>query len=257
VGFQRTEFSGVFDGNGHAISHLTISGESWLGLFGLLTTAARISNMRLKEVDVNGTGEFVGGLVGRNRSRTDHWGRRRPGAVLSNCSSTGTVSGDRCVGGLAGLNEGTITTSHSTGVVTGYRFIGGLVGVNRNGSVTTSYSTANVTGNEVVGGLVGTNQGSITMSYSIADVSGNWWVGGLVGNGVRGCVTDCFWNIETSGQTSSVGGTSKTTAEMQIASTFLEASWDLVNETTNGTEDIWWILEGQDYPRLWWEKTQN
>ncbi len=24
--------------------------------------------------------------------------------------------------------------------------------------------------------------------------------------------------------------------------------------TTNGTGDIWWILEGQDYPGLWWEK---
>lgn len=22
---------------------------------------------------------------------------------------------------------------------------------------------------------------------------------------------------------------------------------------TNGTDDIWWILEGKDYPRLWWE----
>jgi len=26
----------------------------------------------------------------------------------------------------------------------------------------------------------------------------------------------------------------------------------------NSTEDIWWILEGQDYPRLWWEPvTEN
>ena len=23
--------------------------------------------------------------------------------------------------------------------------------------------------------------------------------------------------------------------------------------TRVSTEDIWWILEGQDYPRLWWE----
>jgi hypothetical protein len=23
-------------------------------------------------------------------------------------------------------------------------------------------------------------------------------------------------------------------------------------ETEKGTEDIWWILEGQDYHRLWW-----
>ncbi len=26
-----------------------------------------------------------------------------------------------------------------------------------------------------------------------------------------------------------------------------------VGETDNGTNDIWWILEGQDYPHLWWE----
>jgi len=32
---------------------------------------------------------------------------------------------------------------------------------------------------------------------------------------------------------------------------FLEAGWDFVDETISGTEDIWWILEGQDYPRLW------
>jgi hypothetical protein len=28
-------------------------------------------------------------------------------------------------------------------------------------------------------------------------------------------------------------------------------------ETTNGTEDIWWILEGQDYPRLTWELVEE
>jgi len=43
---------------------------------------------------------------------------------------------------------------------------------------------------------------------------------------------------------------------MQMKSTFLEADWDFVDETENGTEDIWWILEGQDYPRLWWELTE-
>jgi hypothetical protein len=26
-----------------------------------------------------------------------------------------------------------------------------------------------------------------------------------------------------------------------------------VDETVNGTDDIWWIDEGQDYPKLWWE----
>ncbi len=40
---------------------------------------------------------------------------------------------------------------------------------------------------------------------------------------------------------------------MQTAATFLNADWDFLGETANGTEDIWWILEGQDYPGLWWE----
>jgi len=32
-GFQGTPFTGVFDGNGHTITHLTISGDTYLGLF--------------------------------------------------------------------------------------------------------------------------------------------------------------------------------------------------------------------------------
>jgi len=36
--------------------------------------------------------------------------------------------------------------------------------------------------------------------------------------------------------------------------TIIEAVWDFVDETENGTDNIWWINEGQDYPRLWWER---
>ena len=39
---------------------------------------------------------------------------------------------------------------------------------------------------------------------------------------------------------------------MQTASTFLNAGRDFAGETANGTEDIGWIDEGKDYPRLWW-----
>jgi len=113
-----------------------------------------------------------------------------------------------------------------------------------------------------VGGLVGSNYGSITASYSTGAVSRDWSVGGLVGNdyaegfihqSIGGNTTTSFWDIQTSGQAESAGGKGKTTAEMQTARTFLEAGWDFVDETANGTEDIWRIIEGQDYPRLWWE----
>jgi hypothetical protein len=68
-----------------------------------------------------------------------------------------------------------------------------------------------------------------------------------------GMLSNSFWDIETSGQLTSAGGTGKTKAEMQTRSTFINAGWDFADETANGTENIWWILEGQDYPRLWWE----
>ena len=66
-------------------------------------------------------------------------------------------------------------------------------------------------------------------------------------------VVASFWDTQTSGQATSAGGTGKTTAEMQTAKTFLDAGWDFVGETKNGMADIWWIDEGKDYPRLWWE----
>jgi hypothetical protein len=131
-----------------------------------------------------------------------------------------------------------------------------LVGQNHEeGLVSNSYSMSSVNGRFRAGGLVGLNHiAVISNSYSTGSVSGNNNVGGLLGQD-RGetVVTACFWDIKTSSQNISDGGTGLTTAEMQTAVTFLEAGWDFANETTNGTEDIWWIFEGQDYPRLWWE----
>jgi len=111
-----------------------------------------------------------------------------------------------------------------------------------------------------IGGLVGWNAyGSISATYSTGIVKGGGYVGGLVGRNLedKGSITSSFWDIQTSGQPTSAGGTGKTTVEMQTASTFLDAGWDFVDETANGTEDIWWIDEGKDYPRLWWEKVEE
>jgi len=207
-------FSGVFNGNGHTIWHLTISGDSCLGLFGHLASGASISNLGLEAVDVNGTGSFNGSLVGINNGH------------IATSYSTGIVKGSHWIGGLVGSNRGKITATYSSGTVTGVEYVGGLVGRNV-GSITNSYNSGVITGIESVYGLVGENYGSITMS---------------------------FWDMETSGQTWSDGGAGKTTAEMQTAGTFLEAGWDFVDETENGTDDIWWIVEGQTYPLLSWQK---
>jgi hypothetical protein len=266
-------FDGVFDGNGYKISHLTITGESYLGLFGKLGSGAIVTNLGLDSIDVNGTGNYIGSLAGdRSGSISASYstgtvtGSAYVGGLvgknwgsINTSYSTATVSGEVRVGGLMGYNSGSITTSYSTGRVTGTFIVGGLVGNNAgggdlgNGIITESYSTGAVNGATDVGGLVGgNNQGSITMSYSTGTVTGNN-IGGLVGMNWRDITTTSFWDIETSEQATSAGGTGLTTVEMQTARTFIDAGWDFVDETANGTEDIWWIDEGQGYPRLWWE----
>jgi len=213
-------FTGCFDGNGFMLHHFHIQGTNDMGLIGHLGRDAIITNIGLKDVSIEGT-DNVGSLVGRNNG------------TISNSYSTGTITGEEDVGGLVGSN--------------------GMWDLDC-GHVTHCYSTATISGTErAVGGLVGFNFGNVSQCYSTGKVNGSRQGGGIIGSGWTSYVTDCFWDIETSGQTISDGGTGKTTVEMQIASTFLEASWDFVDETANGTKDIWWILEGQSYPRLWWQ----
>jgi len=184
----------------------------------------------------------VGGLVGDNYSS------------VNQCYSKGVVIGIYDVGGLVGSNGGSVNQSFSMGAVSGNSYVGGLVGFNRS-NVSKSYSTGAVSGKDIVGGLVGYNwpHTTVNQSYSNGIVIGESDIGGLVGYGFSDDIVACFWDTQTSGQTWSRGGIGLTTDEMQTAKTFLDADWDFVDETTNGTEDIWWLLEGQDYPRLWWE----
>jgi len=269
-------FTSVFDGNGHAISHLTIVGGSFLGLFRHLACGAKITNLGLEDVKVSGTGDVVGGLVGindgsitRSYSTGMVTGNEYVGGLVGTIQweggitmiySTCTVTGDEYVGGLVGNNDGSITISYSTGTVKGDEYAGGLVGLN-GGNITTSYSTGMVTGNMRVGGLVGFNgggdlNGSITSSYSIGVVGGTSDVGGLVGDGSPISVTACFWDIDTSGQTTSVGGVGLTTAEMQDIEMFLGKGWDFVDEILNGTCDYWQISPG-DYPLLRYQAAES
>jgi hypothetical protein len=189
------------------------------------------------------TSVYAGGLAGRNHGK------------IAQSYSTGAVHGGAHVGGLAGCNhDGDILASYSTAVPDGTgSYVGGLVGYN-SGRIAASHSGGAARGPAHVGGFVGCNEGSVATSYSTGTADGGDPAGGFAGrNSAVGSIASSFWDIETSGWTTSSGGTGKTTIQMQSASTFLEAGWDFVDETTNGTDDIWWINEGQDYPRLWWE----
>jgi len=214
---------------------------------------------------VSGGNYCIGGLAGYNSG------------IIANCCSTASVSGENYsyyIGGLVGRNESQIYHCCAKGSVNGGHSstsLGGLVGDSSdiNSSIINCYASTSVSGGSMsrnLGGLVGKGinwPGSIENCYAIGNVSsgdGILELGGLVGKNssiwprpTGEAIIYSFWDIETSGQTTSAGGEGKTTAEMQTAGTFLEADWDFVDEMENGTEDIWWILEGQGYPRLWWE----
>ncbi len=229
--FQGASFTGVFDGNGNTISNLTIEGADFLGLFGAVTWLGEIRDLGVLDVNITSSGNYVGGLAGGNA-----------GLIVNSCS-TGSVSGDEWIGGLVGYNH-LEAWSPST--------------------IANCYADVKVLGNEAIGGLVGENNvwggqefGIIMNCYASGSVLGASEVGGLVGYWRTHDARGSFWDVETSGLAASADGIGLTTAQMQSASTFLEAGWDFVDERENGTEDIWWIDEGQDYPRLWWELKGN
>jgi hypothetical protein len=254
------------------VESVNITGASFVGGLVGATWGGTVSDS-YSSGTVTGN-EDVGGLVGHNRgtvsdsyttgSVTGNW---RVGGLMGlnvgpvdSSYSTGSVTGSDQVGGLVGSNWGTVSNSYSTGNVIGSCYVGGLMGYSRGwDTVSNSYSTGNVIGDEYVGGLVGSNGDRVTVSncYSTGSVNGDEHVGGLVGdNEGEGIVSNSFWDTETSGQSTSDGGTGKTTAEMQDIATFSEAAWDITAVANPGTRNpsyIWNIIDKQTYPFLNWE----
>ena len=230
-------FTGIFDGNGKKISNFncTCTGTDYAGLFGYVAGVdAQIKDLGLIDPNVRGAAAHsVGSLVGFVRE----------GTITACYAEAGSVSGNDRVGGLVGEKDlAAVTNCYSSAGVSASGYdVGGLVGYS-SGKITNCYATGSVAGAQDVGGLVGDNSGTITNCYAAGSVTGTQDVGGLVGDN-RGAVAVSFWDTQTSGLVWSAGGTGKTTADMQMASTFV--AW--------GCQPVWTIDEAKDYPRLWWQ----
>lgn len=115
---------------------------------------------------------FVGGLVGTNKS----------GATVNNSYSnsavTSTSGTDAGLGGVVGVNQGTVSLVDSLGVTNGTNStkVGGVIGIN-SGTLSSAYNESIVNGYSNVGGIIGDNNGS----YDDTDT----WTGGIVENVVN------------------------------------------------------------------------
>jgi hypothetical protein len=227
IGNVLKPFQGTFDGSDRIISSLLLSGDTdSSGLFGFLGKSGAISNLHLVSVNIKGC-NVVGGISGVNEGS------------ISNCSVSGKVEGifdlhkinrDRKIpglvmggyfgiGGIAGINIGTIKTSYSIASIKGNEndendisaitVSGGIVGANA-GSVTTSYFVGNIAGPSA-GGIAGHNEGSITDSYVAGGIIGKWPAGGIVNSNESGFeapgiytptaqILNCHFDIQGTGR---------------------------------------------------------
>ena len=211
IGSAGQPFTGMFDGQGHTISHVTVNapeGEN-AGFFNVIK-GATIRDLKLVDVEITGKTN-VGGLVGSARVQLDSSDLSKNVAnLIGGCSVSGTVTGTKNVGGLVGLNEGktdpqtlfsiasAVDKCAANVTVNGKEMTGGLVGKN-GGTITKSSSGGTVKGDTTTGGLAGDSSGDIYDSHTSCTVAGSSHTGGFVGFS-DGAVKNCY----------SIGGVSGT-----------------------------------------------
>ena len=254
-------FKAVFDGNGHTISNLYVNGsDPRVGLFAMVDPGGVIRNVGLESVDVTGASSVAAGLVGNNKGTViDSYvtgsvsGARIAGGLAGWTGtssrviasySTASVSGTESVGGLVGDNVGAIIAGCAAGDVSGagaVQSIGGLAGASDvPGYVIASHAAGDVSvpaDGSYAGGLIGSNRAPVTASYSVGAVSGGGsYVDELIGRN-SGKVTASY---------------SDTDADLQAPTgyTGIYAGWNVDLDGDGNADDPWDFGTSSEYPTL-------
>ena len=257
---SRETYTGTFKGNNKTISNLYIArifvnlppGDTTTGWYvGLFSrVSGNISGLGLKNVNVRGQ-YYVSGLAGA-----------QTGGRILGCFVTGRVeSAVHTAGGLVGQSQGIIAASYTNAEVRSSLTVGNLGGYNSGGlvghmigegQVIASYVIGPAAGHQSVGGLVGFFNGSnLSASYATGRVTGTTNVGGLIGSGGAN-VSHSYWDTESSGLSSSSGGTGQTTSALQSETDYdgIYTSWDVDVDGSPGNDDPWTFGAADQYPVL-------
>ena len=195
IGNDVIKFNGTYQGSGHTITGLEINRpQPTLGLFGYVGASGSITTVGLIGGSVIGFDD-IGGLVGINE-----------GTIAQSFVQDSVVSyGSYNIGGLVGTNIGSISKSYAKGYVYGWgdnsKYLGGLVGDNK-GAIDNSFVRSEIGISDVSGGLVGINEGTISKSYAVTgiiDHGGNQICSsGLVGNSCEGGYKPNYQDVSSS-----------------------------------------------------------
>lgn len=161
IGNSSKRYSGTFNGAGHSVSEIYVkTSTNYQGLFGY------VSDARIEGVVVSGSvsgKQYVGGLAGYAAGNTS----------IDRCANYSVVNGTGTyVGGLVGyLNSATasLTNCYNVGAVKGTTNCGGVVGSNNAGAVMTNIFSVGIVEGTTVGACVGgtTAKNNLSNAYSI------------------------------------------------------------------------------------------
>ncbi|WP_164914298.1 S-layer homology domain-containing protein [Aminipila luticellarii] len=220
IGTEENPFVGNFDGDGHSISGLDITGTvkgkdggnaaGYAGLFGYVDSKSSIDGVTIEDSAIKGSA-YVGGVAGYSKGS------------ITNCvlGADSTVKGQSNTGGIAGcseqlmksnINKGTVEgTSSNTGgivgtvntegdalsgcvnkgVVKGKSRTGGIAGYIPASTATVQVKECNNAGKvsstaDYAGGVAGQVDGSsygiyLESCYNTGEVSGEGTNGGIIG----------------------------------------------------------------------------
>lgn len=201
--FQVSEFSGTYDGGGYTIRDLNATATGYTYAGGLFSyNRGTVKNVKMENCTLTASATssnlFCGGIVGYNSS----------GGKIINCSFSGSVSGstaaanrEEYVGGITGLNLGTVedcrnyasVTADATGASDIYA--GGIVG-NNNTTIKNCLNEGKIRAvnsrNCLAGGIAAINFGTVSGVKNTAEIyacstrvmdgySSDGYAGGAVG----------------------------------------------------------------------------
>ena len=276
------------------ISYSTMVSCSGIGgIAGIVTFTSRIENCHVngniicsdRDDDSPAVVSNIGGIAGSNSS------------VIRYCTSDLeiTTKAISC-GGIAGYCTGEVSNCFTSGNVTGDSKVGGIIGDVNGGEVYMCGSRCDVTctgsGFSTAGGCVGSlNAGMVEKSYAVGSVSGNGnknYLGGFAGsdndakivncytNGIvnssssnagafigrtvfdLNLISKCFYNSDknpemlwsSSDDETDAGAKGLSNDQMRSKETFVNAGWKFAENVSGRTPSIWNIYPGFDSPEL-------
>lgn len=211
---SATRFKCSFNGKGFSIKGIKIVGSSnFVGFVSLLDTATGIiKNVSFIDANVSSTALYTGIVAGGTTGTS----------LISNCFTNGNVDGNYHIGGICGMNGGSVENCFSTAHVTGNNHVSGIARMD-------SPTTAKI--------LSCYFNGSFTIRETINPPS----IFGVSGGTVSSTrLVNSYYNIDTTGlvATSNEFGIGLTDSQMKEQSSFI------------GFDDTVWGFQNGNYPYL-------